>query len=81
MSTKMSEDGSNLLNLSEADTRAKLIDPAIHRSGWTEDHIRREETAGAVEPVSGRRKRGQIDYVLWPGQGQRMLLAHFNNSS
>ena len=64
MSTEMSEDGGNLLNLSEADTRAKLIDPAIHRRGWTEDHIRREETAGAVEPVSGRRKRGQIDYVL-----------------
>lgn len=29
----------------EADTRAKLIDPAIHRCGWTEDLIRREETA------------------------------------
>ncbi len=28
MSTKMSEDGGNFLNLSEADTRAKLIDPA-----------------------------------------------------
>ena len=52
------------MNLSEADTRAKLIDPAIHRRGWTEDHIRREETAGAIEPVSGRRKRGQMDYVL-----------------
>ena len=52
------------MSLSEADTRAKLIDPAIHRRGWTEDHIRREETVGAVEPVSGRRKRGQIDYVL-----------------
>ena len=52
------------MSLSEADTRAELIDPAIHRRGWTEDHIRREETAGAVEPVSGRRKRGQIDYVL-----------------
>lgn len=32
------------LNLSEAGTRAKLIDPAIHRLGWTEDHIRSEET-------------------------------------
>ncbi len=49
------------MNFSEADTRAKLIDPAIHKRGWTEDHIRREETAGAVEPVSGRRKRGQIE--------------------
>ena len=35
--------------LSEADTRAKLIDPALHARGWTEDLIRREETAGAVE--------------------------------
>ena len=52
------------MTLTEADTRAKLIDPAIHKCGWTEDFIRREETAGAVEPVSGRRQRGQIDYVL-----------------
>jgi len=53
--------------LSESDTRAKLIDPAIHRRGWTEDLIRREETAGAIEiGDSGprRRARGRIDYVL-----------------
>ncbi len=31
-------------NLSEADTRAKRIDPAIHKRGWGEDLIRREET-------------------------------------
>jgi len=51
----------------EADTRAKLIDPAIHKRGWTEDLLRREETAGTVEIVSGRprrRSRGKIDYVL-----------------
>lgn len=35
--------------LSEADTRSKLIDPAIHERGWTEDHIKREEMPGAVE--------------------------------
>ena len=35
--------------LNEADTRAKLIDPALHSSGWTEDSIRREVTAGAIE--------------------------------
>lgn len=34
------------MGLSEADTRAKLIDPALHARGWTEDLIRREETAG-----------------------------------
>lgn len=52
---------------SEADTRAKLIDPAIHKRGWTEDLIRREETAGTVEIINGkarRRSRGKIDYVL-----------------
>ncbi|MBI5725228.1 MAG: DEAD/DEAH box helicase family protein [Planctomycetes bacterium] len=51
----------------EADTRAKLIDPAMHRRGWTEDQIRREETAGTVEIINGkarRRSRGKIDYVL-----------------
>jgi len=40
--------------LSEADTRAKLIDPALHARGWTEDLIRREERAGAVEIVDDR---------------------------
>ena len=52
---------------SEADTRAKLIDPALHRQGWTEDFIRREETAGSIEIISGkarRRARGRADYVL-----------------
>src|SRR5579864_5886205 len=55
------------MSLSESDTRAKLIDPAIHARGWTEDLIRREETAGAVEIVGGRprrRARGRVDYTL-----------------
>ena len=55
------------MTFNEADTRAKLIDPAIHKRGWTEDLIRREETAGAVEIINGkprRRSRGKIDYVL-----------------
>ncbi|MBI3324747.1 MAG: DEAD/DEAH box helicase family protein [Candidatus Omnitrophica bacterium] len=54
-------------SLNEADTRAKLIDPAIHQQGWTEDLIRREETAGAIEIIEGRprkRARGRTDYVL-----------------
>jgi type I restriction enzyme R subunit len=53
--------------LSEADTRAKLIDPALHARGWTEDLIRREETAGAVEIIDGRphkRSHGRLDYTL-----------------
>ena len=53
--------------LSESDTRAKLIDPSIHGRGWTEDLIRREETAGAIEIINGKprkRARGRVDYVL-----------------
>ena len=57
----------NNVPLNESDTRAKLIDPSIHERGWTEDLIRREETAGAIEVVEGRarrRARGRVDYVL-----------------
>lgn len=55
------------MGLSEADTRSKLIDPAIHARGWTEDLIRREETAGAIELIGGRarrRARGRVDSTL-----------------
>ena len=55
------------MTLGEADMRAKLIDPALHARGWTEDLIRREETAGAVEVVEGqprRRAKGRVDYTL-----------------
>lgn len=55
------------MSLNEADTRAKLITPAIYKRGWTEDLIRREETAGSIEVIGGkarRRSRGRIDYVL-----------------
>lgn len=55
------------MGLSEADTRAKLIDPAIHASGWTEDLICREETAGAIEIVGDKprkRSHGRVDYTL-----------------
>jgi len=53
--------------LGEADTRAKLIDPAIYARGWTEDLIRREETAGGIDLIEGRARRrphGRVDYVL-----------------
>ena len=33
----------------EADTRAKLIDPALYGVGWSEEWIRREETDGAIQ--------------------------------
>ena len=48
--------------LGEADTRAKLIDPALHARGWTEDLIRREETAGAVDVLDGRARRRARPY-------------------
>ena len=55
------------MSLSESDTRSKLIDPVLHQRGWTEAHIRREETDGAIEVVGGRGRRrgaGRIDYTL-----------------
>ncbi len=51
----------------EADTRAKLIDPALHACGWTEDLIRREETAGSIFIDEGRPRKsakGRVDYIL-----------------
>ena len=42
------------MSLSEADTRAKLIDPALHRCGWTEDLIRREETDIGIDTINGK---------------------------
>ena len=53
--------------LDEAQTRSRLIDPALHARGWTEDLIRREETLGRVEIVDGRPRRatiGRTDYTL-----------------
>jgi type I restriction enzyme R subunit len=44
------------LDLSESDTRAKLIDPAIHVRGWTEDLIRREET-GTTQIVDSKPRK------------------------
>lgn len=55
------------MSLSEADTKAKLIDPVLHSRGWTEDLIRREETAPGIDIVEGkprRRQRGRTDYLL-----------------
>ena len=53
--------------LSETDTKAKLTDPALPRRGWSEDLIRREESAGTVYVIAGeprRRAEGRIDYTL-----------------
>ena len=51
----------------EADTRAKLITPALHRRGWVEDMICREERPGGIEIVGNkgiRRSLEKSDYVL-----------------
>ena len=59
--------GDTPMPLNESDTRSKLIDPALYARGWREDHIKREETAGAVEIVEGQaRKRSQGCVVLIP---------------
>ncbi len=53
--------------LNEADTRIKLIDPAIQAVGWTEEHIKREETAGRIAIIGGRphrSRKGRTDYTL-----------------
>ena len=53
--------------LNEADARAKLIDPVLHSRGWTEDLIKREVTAGAIEIVAGipqQKAAGRADYTL-----------------
>lgn len=55
------------MGLNEADTRAKLIDPKLYQHGWSEDCIKREETAGAIDIVGGKAKkrgRGRTDYTL-----------------
>lgn len=55
------------MGLSEADTHSKLVNPALYARGWTEDHIKREETTGAVELVAGkarRRSKGRTDLTL-----------------
>lgn len=55
------------MSLNESDTRAKLIDPALHSCGWTEDLIRREETAGAIIIEGGKprkKAKGRVDYTL-----------------
>ncbi|MBP8912376.1 MAG: hypothetical protein KBI32_12825 [Phycisphaerae bacterium] len=52
---------------SEADTRAKLLDSAIHKRGWTEDLVRREETAGSIDVIGKKARqhsKGRTDYTL-----------------
>ena len=53
--------------LNESDTRAKLINPALHGRGWTEPLIKREQTPGRITIVGAGGRRGPrryTDYLL-----------------
>jgi type I restriction enzyme R subunit len=53
--------------LNEPDTRAKLIDPKLHASGWIEDKITRDKyiTPGRLIDEKGNRVKGKRpDYIL-----------------
>ena len=61
------KDGENIM-LNEAETRAKLIDPKLHESGWSENLIQRELkiTEGRIIDEYGNRKEGvKPDYILF----------------
>jgi type I restriction enzyme R subunit len=54
--------------LNEADTRAKLIDPKLHGSGWTEEKVERDKpiTKGRIINETGdRAKLKKPDYILY----------------
>ena len=52
--------------LNEADTRAKLITPALHNAGWPEDWIRREQRPGPIIKIGSDHTHGpgKTDYLL-----------------
>ena len=52
--------------LNEADTRAKLIDPALREAGWSERWIRREQRPGPIIKIGDGHTRGpgKTDYLL-----------------
>lgn len=44
-----------------------MIDPQLYAAQRTEEHIRREETAGGIEVIEGearRHSKGRVDYTL-----------------
>ena len=52
--------------LNEADTRAKLITPALRNAGWPEDWIRREQRPGPIIKIGSDHTHGpgKTDYLL-----------------
>lgn len=58
------------MGYSEADTRVKLIDPALHEQWWSEEQIIREHsfTDGRILPWGKRWTPKYVDYLLrWYG--------------
>lgn len=59
--------------LTEDDTRAKLVDPKLHKAGWTEERIEREKTItpGRILNETGDRgRKKRPDYILYyPDKG------------
>jgi type I restriction enzyme R subunit len=51
--------------LGEADSRAKLVNPALYKTGWTEHQIEREESTGAVDIIVIKVKKDSLP----PGHG------------
>ncbi len=53
--------------MSEADTRANLIDPVLRDKGWVYPYVKREESGKAVDIVNGQprqRNTVYVDYTL-----------------
>ena len=52
------------MTLSEADTRAKLIDPALHARSWTKDLILREEIEARNYDLKAVNPNAKVDEDL-----------------
>jgi type I restriction enzyme R subunit len=60
-----SSDFNNDQDLSEADTRAKFIDPMLKKAGWKENQIKREYqvSKGKIIKKNGKEKRKKAQYA------------------
>jgi type I restriction enzyme R subunit len=55
------------MGMSEADTRANLIDSVLRDKGWVYPYVKREESGRAVDIINGqprRRNTVYVDYTL-----------------
>ena len=53
------------MGMSEADTRANLIDPVLRDKGWTQEYVKREETARAIPTSGSNALRAEVDEAAW----------------